>query len=397
MPFFPPIQRGSDTGTIHRFTNRHFISAGSYGTIYRACDSLTGDLVALKQYKITSRFEGDAFIPTISDESQNYMREIMIAKLLGSHPHIVQFLGSFIESQNGMAYIVMPYYEHCLSACFTTLSLYERLYVMNDITGALIYMHDRGVIHRDVKMDNIMFGSNKRAKLIDFSLSTCASKRTSKYYTLSPYIYKPMDAFFGNQFYGTETDSWSWGIVCLELITDNFFYTAAFDAIETRFPSHSPPHVPIYKRNLAPVLRDIDTRALRTQNISDRNLAVLALIIKVFGVPPSNVLNRFAYAFPIACGHGSSSTVMTCQQLMRSLFRYIEPCEYFPETSPMRAVLPGYAPYFLALSTIASHYEFPYIFGNTDPIDDAAPIMDQFISGLLCIDPNLRNPLKTQK
>ncbi len=106
---------------------------------------------------------------------ERFLREIGIAARL-RHPNIVPLYDS--GDADGVLYFVMPYEEGpSLRARLDTtapLSVAERVGILRDVARALAYAHEQGVVHRDVKPDNVML-SGGAAVVTDFGISTAVS------------------------------------------------------------------------------------------------------------------------------------------------------------------------------------------------------------------------------
>jgi tetratricopeptide (TPR) repeat protein len=104
-----------------------------------------------------------------------FVREIEIAAQL-QHPHILPLLDS--GEGDGLAYYVMPYVEgeslRDRVARAGALPLAEALTILRDVADALAYAHRRGVVHRDVKPDNILL-SDGHALVMDFGIAKALS------------------------------------------------------------------------------------------------------------------------------------------------------------------------------------------------------------------------------
>jgi serine/threonine protein kinase len=90
-------------------------------------------------------------------------------------------------------------------------------FLFKQLLDALKYMHTQGIIHRDVKLDNILIDINNTIKICDFGLSKIAEE-DALYNTIcgSP-IYMPYE-MLSNQEYNYKVDIWALGIVLYELL-----------------------------------------------------------------------------------------------------------------------------------------------------------------------------------
>jgi serine/threonine protein kinase len=140
------------------------IGSGGMGTVYRAFDRRSEQLVAIKVLKYK---ESDS--PILH---QRILREFRAATEL-EHPNIVRALSfETIDDINFLVYELVEggnlfdKLEHCKRFSET-----DAVRIITQVGQALEYAHVRGVIHRDVKPDNILILADGRAKLTDFGLA----------------------------------------------------------------------------------------------------------------------------------------------------------------------------------------------------------------------------------
>ena len=144
------------------------IGEGSYGKIYKVKNKQSGDIRAMKQI-LKSK------IPDIN----KFQNEIKILAMV-DHPNIVR-LFEVIEDDK---YFNL-FQELCtggeLSRKIQTTQLKEKeiARIFNEIMSAVAYCHEKGIVHRDLKLENILFASespDSPVKIIDFGFSVLLGK-----------------------------------------------------------------------------------------------------------------------------------------------------------------------------------------------------------------------------
>jgi serine/threonine protein kinase len=149
-----------------------------------------------------------------------FKREILLSAGL-QHPHIVGVLSAGVFA--GLPYFVMPYVEgESLGTRLESggaLSVRQTVSILKDVSRALAYAHERGVVHRDIKPGNIMV-VGRQAKVMDFGIarmrandnktSTGIVLGTPKYMSPEQAAGEPVDH---------RSDIFSLGIVFYEMLT----------------------------------------------------------------------------------------------------------------------------------------------------------------------------------
>eukprot|EP00743_Colponemidia_sp_Colp-15_P006476 GILK01006971.1.p1 GENE.GILK01006971.1~~GILK01006971.1.p1 ORF type:complete len:1130 (+),score=224.67 GILK01006971.1:94-3483(+) len=186
------------------------IGKGAFGTVYKALNIRSGDFVAIKQIPIHN----------ISDEqSASIKMEINLLKKL-KHDNIVKYVE--IITSAGVMNIVLEYVESGSLANITKKfgSFPESLvaiYVTQVLKG-LGYLHEQGVIHRDIKGANILITKEGFVKLADFGVATKLSEaEKSNSVVGTPYWMAPEIIEMCSP--TTACDIWSVGCVVVELLT----------------------------------------------------------------------------------------------------------------------------------------------------------------------------------
>lgn len=218
----PAVQpkRKKKTHIEYQLLNK--IGHGAYGVVYRALNKINNTELAIK----IINFEDDE---VLTDQ----MNEIDLLKNL-KHENIVKYQG-FIQKTHKL-YILLEYCSNGslrdLIKLQTTGCLNETLaknFVKQTLQG-LQYLHDQGVIHRDIKAANLLLDHNNNVKLADFGVST---KVTHIAMTCvgSPNWMAP-EILLG-QGATTKCDIWSIGATVVEMLTGNppFFNLSSREAV----------------------------------------------------------------------------------------------------------------------------------------------------------------------
>lgn len=157
------------------------LGQGGMGTVYRAHDRLTGQTVALKQVHVEPKTLAFASRPATSDTTSLLLALAQEFKLLASlrHPNIISVLDYGFDAKR-QPYFTMELLEE--SQTILEAGRNQPLAIQIDLLiqtlQALVYLHRRGIFHRDLKPDNVLV-SQGRVRVLDFGLSVAREQARS--------------------------------------------------------------------------------------------------------------------------------------------------------------------------------------------------------------------------
>lgn len=228
--------------TIGRYDLRRELGRGAMGVVYEAVDRDSGRVVALKIIHL-------GFVLSSRDQElfeQRFLAEARIASRL-SHPGIVAVHEAGRDAPTGTLYIALEYVEgRTLAEIIKAGSLpwREALRVTAGVARALHHAHVRGVVHRDVKPENIAILRSGEPKLMDFGIAKTDTARikltaTGQFFG-TPLFMAPEQAL--GRTVDARADLFSLGCVLYSLLAGrNAFGAENITKIITRVVQHDPP------------------------------------------------------------------------------------------------------------------------------------------------------------
>jgi tRNA A-37 threonylcarbamoyl transferase component Bud32 len=209
----------SPVGTLlsHRYRLDAQVGIGGMSTVYRAFDTVLERQVAIKL--MHREIAGD------SDQLERFRREARAVAQL-NHPHIVGVIdaGEEGDPDHPTPYIVFEYVEgETLKQRIrrnTRLSIAESIAYAIEIARALGAAHERQIVHRDVKPQNVLIDEEGAAKVTDFGIARTLHQEglTADGRVLGTTDYVSPEQALGHPVNG-QTDLYSLGIVLFEMLT----------------------------------------------------------------------------------------------------------------------------------------------------------------------------------
>lgn len=196
------------------FTKIEKIGEGTYGVVYKGKHKKTGQIVAMKKIRLESEDEG---VPSTA------IREISLLKEL-KHDNIVSLEEVLMEETR--LYLIFEYLSMDLKKYLDSLDpgvmmkpdlVKSYLY---QITDAILFCHQRRVLHRDLKPQNLLIDKNGIIKVADFGLGRAFGVPVRVYtHEVVTLWYRAPEVLLGSSRYSCPIDIWSLGCIFAEMAT----------------------------------------------------------------------------------------------------------------------------------------------------------------------------------
>ncbi|KAJ8318559.1 hypothetical protein KUTeg_003650 [Tegillarca granosa] len=186
----------------------------TYGVVYKGRNKKTNRLVALKKIRLESEEEG---VPSTA------IREISLLKEL-QHPNVVGL--EDVLMQENKLYLVFEFLSMDLKRYMDTIpngQFMDKMLVKSylyQIMQAILFCHQKRVLHRDLKPQNLLIDNKGVIKLADFGLARAFGIPVRVYtHEVVTLWYRAPEILLGSQRYSTPVDIWSIGCIFSEMIT----------------------------------------------------------------------------------------------------------------------------------------------------------------------------------
>lgn len=204
---------GSSGLKVDDFAKLEKIGEGTYGVVFKGRNKLTGDLVAMKKIRLESEEEG---VPSTA------IREISLLKEL-QHPNIVRLLE--VIMQENRLYLIFEFLTMDLKKYLdTSIPSGEMMdpqlvksYTFQILQG-ILFCHQRRVLHRDLKPQNLLIDKSGAIKIADFGLARAFGIPVRVYtHEVVTLWYRSPEILLGANKYSCPVDIWSIGCIFAEM------------------------------------------------------------------------------------------------------------------------------------------------------------------------------------
>jgi len=207
----------SSSQTGHRledFVKIEKIGEGTYGVVFKGKNTKTGEIVAMKKIRLESEDEG---VPSTA------IREISLLKEL-QHPNIVGLQD--VLMQEAKLYLIFEFLTMDLKKYMDTNvpkdgqmdAKLTKSYTYQLLQG-MLFCHQRRVLHRDMKPQNLLIDKNGCIKIADFGLARAFGIPVRVYtHEVVTLWYRAPEVLLGSPKYSCPIDIWSIGTIFAEMV-----------------------------------------------------------------------------------------------------------------------------------------------------------------------------------
>ncbi|CAD8141723.1 unnamed protein product [Paramecium octaurelia] len=215
---------------INGYKFSKLIGKGAFGYVYQGNNLKTNEMVAIKVVEIERFKECDGLLGQLVQSEQNALRKV-------KSQYVVAFIDCFQDNQYN--YLVMEYcdsgdLEEQIKNPNASLTEKDAIGILRQILKGLRDMHAALIIHRDLKLANILIHNHSIYKIADLGFSKILQNETDlsclqlgSLYTMAPEIYN-------SNSYGLSSDMFSVGVIFYQILFGRFPFSQSDYELETQ-------------------------------------------------------------------------------------------------------------------------------------------------------------------
>ena len=333
--------RSVSTSMGYNINYHNPIGSGAFGTVYKAFDVINGRTVAVKESNVGRAISAGPTSTTNSTSSSasSDQREFEVLVKL-SHPNIVKVYEMDFVKESGVFRVFMEWVPSGSVASVISQSRFRlhenvvRAYARDALQG-LAYLHQRNILHLDVKPHNMLVSHEGHVKLADFGTTLLLSQAMTSISTHrvvgTPAYMAPEIISAGKYYRGS--DIWAWAASVVEMATGKHpWHHLSEEKRNNSLPlmfhiasAKSPNHAPLIPDNLSQDLKDI-LNACFSPSLSLRPSADSLLSTEYFSretlpldVEPMEAFYELSKAHKDDAANGEAQTLSTTNESWTSV------------------------------------------------------------------------------
>lgn len=201
----------------YQWVKGKLIGRGTFGEVYLALNVTTGEMIAVKQVRIHSQPQDKEHVIDALKSEVDTLKDL-------DHVNVVQYLG-FEKTETEYNLFLEYIAGGSVASCLQAHGRFEEPLVRSittQVLSGLAYLHSKGILHRDMKADNLLIDLDGVCKITDFGISTKSNRNaydnfvgTSMKGTIFWMAPEVVDS--QGEGYSAKVDIWSLGCVVLEM------------------------------------------------------------------------------------------------------------------------------------------------------------------------------------
>ena len=208
-------------GSTEDYELTRVLGAGGFGVVVKARHRATGEDVALK-FLVRSPDGGKRRRHRAQALHRDLLREACYLAACRGHPSVVGLHGIARDPHTGQCSLVLehvgPSLAHVLRARRRPFTEEETRRVMRQLLSGAGRMHERGIVHRDIKPGNVLVGGEGVVKICDLGLAVSMASAPPPRGRAGTRWYMAPEMLLGKPDYDELVDAWSLGCVMAELL-----------------------------------------------------------------------------------------------------------------------------------------------------------------------------------
>lgn len=274
--------------SLHYYHISKALGEGSYAKVYLAFSVLAGLPVAIKCYE-KANIKSESTFKCI-------MKEVEIMKGL-NHPNIVRLIEIFEDEDH--IFVVLEHADRGDLLSYVKnngrLSEAEMARVLGQILNGLHYLHNNKILHRDIKLDNILLTTQGQIKICDFGVSTRVLNKTLIHEHIGTPAYLAPEIIEGGGYTGFQVDVWSLGVMAFICVLGVIPFRGEAIPDLNKNILHSEPYFP-ENHGLSPTMHGVLSGMLKKNPRSRLTVQKTAALlgIKLHATPPEGLATKLS-------------------------------------------------------------------------------------------------------